>query len=110
MLIYDPKKIIALREGKNWRGAELARRASLSQPTIWALEKGVTVEPKFETLAAVAGALGVPIGAILADRPKGKGGQEWDNAIIAAYNALDDSNKATLISIAQSLLNSQRGR
>ena len=110
MLIYDPKKIIALREGKTWRAAELARRSGLSQPTIWALEKGVTVKPKYETLKQVAEALGVPIKAILAERPKGKAGQDWDDQLTAAYNSLDDANKATLISIAHSLLKNQGRR
>lgn len=110
MLIYDPQKIIALRESKTWRAAELARRSGLSQPTIWALENGVTMKPKYETLKSVADALGVPIKAILAERPKGKAGQDWDDQMTAAYNSLDDANKATLISIAHSLLKNQGRR
>lgn len=110
MLVYDPAKIVALREGKGWNQAELARRAKLSQPSVWALERGETRMPKFETLAAIARALGVPLPEILAARPKGKKGENWDEQLIAAYQALDDGNKAALMAVAQSLLNQQKRR
>lgn len=108
MLVYDPKKIIALREAKGWNQAELARRSELSQPTVWSLEHGETIMVKFETLEAVAGALGVPLGDILAIKPKGKRGEGWQQEIQAAYDALDDDGKATIIAVAQTLLNKKR--
>jgi len=108
MLVYDPQKIISLREGKGWNQAELARRSELSQPTVWSLEHGRTKMPKFETLDSVARALGVPRSAILAVKPKGKKGEAWDEEILAAYEALDDDGKATLIAVAQTLLNKKR--
>jgi transcriptional regulator with XRE-family HTH domain len=110
MLVYDPSKIVSLREGKGWNQAELARRAKLSQPSVWALEKGVTRMPKFETLHSIARALAVPIQDILAARPKGKRGEDWDAQLTATYDALDDGNKATLMALAQTLLNQQKRR
>jgi putative transcriptional regulator len=110
MLVYDPVKIIVLREKKGWNQAELARRAKLSQPSVWALERGETKMPKFETLDAIARALGVPLKDILAARPRGKKGENWDEQLIATYQALDDGNKATLMALAQTLLSQQQGR
>ena len=110
MLVYDSQKIIALREEKGWNQAELARRAGLSQPSVWALEHGETKMPKFETLASVAKALGVPLKEIMAAKPAGKKGAEWDDQIVALFASLDDGNKASLLAVAQTLLNSQKGR
>ena len=110
MLVYDPAKIIALREGKGWKQAELARRARLSQPSVWALEKGETRMPKFETLAAIARALGVPLKEILKAPPKGKKGEDWDEQFHATVQALDDGNKSALMAVAQSLLGQQKRR
>ena len=108
MLVYDPKKIIALRKAKDWKQAELARRSGLSQPSVWALEHGRTILVKFETLEAIAGALGVQLGDILAIKPKGKRGEGWEEEIKSIYDALDDDGKATLIAVAQTLLNKKR--
>jgi len=108
MLVYDPKKIIALRKAKDWKQAELARRSGLSQPSVWALEHGRTILVKFETLEAIAGALGVQLGDSLAIKPKGKRGEGWEEEIKSIYDALDDDGKATLIAVAQTLLNKKR--
>ncbi len=54
----DPRKIVEAREARGWSAAELARRASLSQPTVWALEKGKTQEVKHSTLQRIAAATG----------------------------------------------------
>lgn len=108
MLIYDPKKIIALREVKEWKQADLARKAGLSQPSVWALEHGETKVPKFQTLEAIARALGVPIKEILAARPKGKEGDNWDEQLSAVIDSLDPGNKATLMAVAKTLLTQQK--
>ena len=108
MLVYDPPKIVALREAKGWNQAELARRSGLSQPTVWSLEHGETGMPKFETLDKVARALGVPREAILAVKPKGKKGEAWHEDLLAAYEGLDDDGKATLVALAQTLLSKKR--
>jgi len=110
MLVYDPAKIKALRDAKGWNQAELARRAKLSQPSLWALEKGETRMPKFETLDAIARALGVPLKEILAARPKGKKGEDWDEQFNATVQALDDGNKSAIMAVAQSLLGQQKRR
>lgn len=74
MLVYDPRKIVALRDAKGWTQAELARRSELSQPTVWSLEHGRTVKVKFETLEAISRALGVPVEQILPEAPRTKKG------------------------------------
>lgn len=110
MLVYDPAKIVALRKAKGWNQAELARRARLSQPSVWALEKGETRMPKFETLESIARALAVPLKDILPVRPKGKRGDDWDEQFHAIVQSLDESNKAAIMAVASSLLGQQRRR
>ena len=103
MLIYDPNKIIELRKERGLNQSELARRAGLSAPTVWALEKGETVEVKFETLSAVAAALGVPVQALLsADQPS-----NMDAELVAVSGSLTPGNKAALLAAAHALLKSQ---
>lgn len=108
MLVYDPIKIISIRESKGWNQAELARRARMSQPTVHALEKGKTRMPKFQTLAAIAVALGVDVQDILAERPKGKASEALDRQLITAYTSLSDPNKMAVLAVAQSLLQQQK--
>jgi transcriptional regulator with XRE-family HTH domain len=109
MLVYDPSKIVALREEKGWNQAELARRARLSQPTVWAIEHGRTRNVKYDTLRAIAGALGVPLAAILAARV-GLDGSDATERVLAALEALDDDGRATLAAIAQTLVTPPKRR
>lgn len=54
-----PERVIQAREEMGWKSAsELARRAKLSQPTVWALENGVTQEVKYSTVQKIADATG----------------------------------------------------
>lgn len=108
MLVYDSRKIVALREAKGWRQAELARRAGLSQPSVWALEHGRTKNVKVTTLNSIAAALGVPPKELMATRPGGANGKAWDQEAEALYEALDDKGKAMLIVIAKTLLQQNR--
>jgi transcriptional regulator with XRE-family HTH domain len=104
MLSYSPKKIIALRRERGWNQSELARRARLSSPTVWALEKGETTMPKFETLRDIAAALGVPLSAIMADEQP----SDIDAQLAATAGALSTPNKAALLAAAKALLDSQK--
>jgi len=103
---YDGIKIVLLREAKDWSMAELARRAGLSQPTIWALEHHVTKKPKYETLAMIAGALGVPVREIL--KPSKKATGDLLDDLHEMFDQLDAKNKDILIATAKTLLNSQK--
>ena len=107
MLIYDGKKIEALREAKRWKQSELAKRAGLSQPSVWALEHEVTKMPKFETLQRVADALGVPVKAILRTKVTGKEVAQLHENMQATFESLTDANKVALLAAAQALLDSQ---
>lgn len=104
MLSYSPKKIVALRLACGLNQSELARKAGLSSPTIWALELGRTQLPKFTTLRDIAAALGVPLSAIMADEQP----DDIDEQIKATSNGLSPANKAALLAAAKALLNSQQ--
>lgn len=104
MLKYSPDKIIALRKERGWGQSELARRAGMSAPSLWALENGRTKMPKFHTLQSLAITLGVPIQAILAD----KQAPDLDDRLAAATSALSPANKAAILGAAEALLKSQK--
>jgi SOS-response transcriptional repressor LexA len=54
-----PERVIEARKARGWDSAsELSRRAGLSQPTVWALENGITKEARYSTLAKIAEATG----------------------------------------------------
>lgn len=103
MLNYDPRKIIALREGKDWNQSELARAAKLSANTIWNLERGNVRMVKHQTLEAVSRALGVPMQAILAAKQP----SDMDEQLHAAISSLNGPNKAAMLAAAKALLDSQ---
>lgn len=103
MLVYSPKKIISLREQIGLNQSELARKAGLSAPSLWALERGETKMPKYETLAAVASALGVPLQAIMSDTQP----LDIDNQISAAARGLSPANKAAILAAINALLNAK---
>lgn len=104
MFRYSPNKIIAAREKAGLNQSELARKAGLSSPSIWALEKGETKMPKFVTLSSVARALGVPVQAILDDHQP----IDMDDHIQAAITSLSPANKAAILGAAKALLDSQK--
>jgi SOS-response transcriptional repressor LexA len=60
-LKINPKRVIQAREALGWNTPELARRAGLSQPSVWAIEEGVTKEPKLSTIQKIAAATGKPL-------------------------------------------------
>ena len=84
-MIYDGKKITALRVQKEWSGAELAKRARLSAPVIWALEHQVTKKPKYDTLTKIAAALGVPVREIASTRLSNKDAAELEEQLLAIF-------------------------
>lgn len=83
--------------------AELARRAKIKQPSLWALEHQRTKKPKFDTLARLAGALGVPISEILAETATAS---KVD--ILEVYRLLSQTNQVALVAAASALLKSQK--
>ena len=104
MIKHSPHKIVALRIERGWKPSELARRAGIKQPSLWALENGVTKMPKFETIKSIAAALGVPIQAITADEAD----PDIDSRIAAAIAALQPANKNAMLAAAEALLKSQK--
>ena len=104
-MIYDGAKIVALRRTKGWSQAELARRALIKQPSLWALEHQLTKKPKADTLMRIATALGVPMRDIL--RPTKKATADLLDDLSLVFDRLDGRNKQALLAAARSLLDSQ---
>ena len=50
-----------LRQKKGWTQTELARRAGVKQGVLSCIESGRTKNPRSDTLAAIASALGVSV-------------------------------------------------
>ena len=105
LMIYDGAKIVALRRTKGWSQAELARRALIKQPSLWALEHQLTKKPKADTLMRIATALGVPMRDIL--RPTKKATADLLDDLSLVFDRLDGRNKQALLAAARSLLDSQ---
>lgn len=104
MLTYSPEKIIALRKKLGLNQSELARKAGLSAPTVWAYERGKTIMPKHDTLEKLSAALGVPIPDFMAKKQP----SDIDAQIVAAASALSPPNKGALLAAAKALLDSQK--
>lgn len=105
-MIYDGKKIIALRQGKGWSMAELARQAKLSQPSVWALEHQRTKKPKADSLFRIATALGVRIQDLMPKKPGAPA--KMEEMILSSFHSLTPQNQASLVAVAQALLDSQK--
>jgi transcriptional regulator with XRE-family HTH domain len=103
---YDPAKIVALRIDRGLSSAELARKSGLSQPTIWALEHGVTKKAKADTLLRVAAALGVPLRDIV--RPSKRSTADLAEDLLELFDQLEPGNKQAVLAAIKALLHSQK--
>ncbi len=103
-IIYDGKKIAALRNALGLKQAELARRASIKQPTLWAIENQMTKQPEAKTLLNIALALGVPLRDIL-KKQQGKVG-EVESDMADVFRLLDEKDRLAVFIVAKSLLQS----
>lgn len=100
MLNYDPQKIVRLREQKDWNQSELARAAKLSPNTIWNWENGNVRNPKFATLAGIAGALGVPVHELLSTKQP----PDLSEKMMAVFVRLSPDKAAAIYSAAEAML------
>lgn len=105
-MIYDGKKIVLLREERGLSMADLARRAKIKQPSLWAIEHEHTKKPKAETLLNIAVALNVPLQTILTRKPNPDLNHEAA-LLSAVFQGLSPANKAALLATAEALANSQ---
>ena len=103
LMIYDGKRIASIREARGMTQAELAKRAKISQPSLWALEHMVTKEPKHSTLASVAKALAVPLSEILRAAASGDPTDSGE-AMLAVYLQLDGKEKQAILAAARAFL------
>lgn len=53
-----PAKVVAAREERGWSTTQLAKKAGLAQPSLRAIEKGITKEVKYSTISRIAAATG----------------------------------------------------
>lgn len=105
-MIYSPEKIVLLREAKGWSMTELAKRAGIKQPSLWLIENGRTKKPKFDTLAGIASALGVPVQEILSETPS-KNAQNALESIVSGYQALTPQNQRAVLAMVRALRDQQ---
>jgi transcriptional regulator with XRE-family HTH domain len=54
------KRLEALAAARGWNRSDLATKAGITPPSMWALCTGKS-KPKFETICKIADALGVPL-------------------------------------------------
>ena len=106
-MLYDNEKIIELRKRLGLSMNELARRAQIRGPSMWAIEKGRTKNVRFSTLSNVAAALGVNVQDIL-KRPTGKASRALNDDLHGLIVALDEKNKLAMIAAARALLAQQK--
>jgi transcriptional regulator with XRE-family HTH domain len=106
-MVYDGGKIALLRKAKGLSMAELARRSSIKQPSLWALEHQVTKKPKADTLMRVAAALGVPMRELLRPGKKSNATDLHDD-LHELFDQLDGRNQQALIAAARALKDSQK--
>ena len=78
---YDRRAVQRMREAKGWTRGHLARRARVTERTVIYIERGYSA-PLATTLAKLAGALGVEIGAFFQE-PAKNGPRERGNAGVA---------------------------
>lgn len=63
------QRIAALREAKGMSQAALARMIGISQPSLWAIEKGATKELKHDTVVGLSKCLGISMEALMNPDP-----------------------------------------
>lgn len=106
LMIYEGGTITLLRRAKKWSMAELARKAGIAQPSLWALEHQITKKPKADTLLRIATALGVPLREIM--KPSKRGSADLLDDLTEVFDQLDGRNKQALIAAARALKDSQK--
>ena len=106
-MLYDNDKIRLLRGKLGISINELARRAKIRGPSMWAIEKGKTKNVRAQTLIDIAAALGVPVQEIL-KASKNRGSQALESQIITVFANLEDKNRQAILAAAQALLQQQK--
>jgi transcriptional regulator with XRE-family HTH domain len=99
-------RVIFLRESKKMKPVDLARATGLSQPTIWALENGVTKPDKVraETLLKLAAALDSTPDYIREGRGDPHKPAPGDvKELLEIYNSIPDHLRQALIAAARAL-------
>ena len=88
-------RIRALREKKNWTQDELAERANISRSQLAQIESEARPANTLR-LNAIAAALGVQTGALFST-------SEQDDKLLDAVRVLSDSDRASLVRMAEAL-------
>jgi DNA-binding Xre family transcriptional regulator len=106
-MLYDNDKIRTLMAGKSLSGNALAKLAGISGPSMHAILKGQTKHIKYETMARIATALGVPIGTILKART-GKQKRDLQSDAATAFAQLSPENQAAMLATMLHLASQQK--
>lgn len=85
--------IDALMKQRGFDAAKLARAAKLGPTGIYDILSGRSQSPRVQTLAKIASALGVPVDALLRDRPL----DELQAQLYEVLMALDPSDRQRLL-------------
>jgi len=101
-MIYDKAKIKHLRLGRGWSQHELARRAGVSQPTVFSVERG-SPSVRATTLQAIAKALDVPLRSIMPNRLTTKDEQMLVEDVVAIFDSLPNDLRAAWIAAGKAL-------
>jgi transcriptional regulator with XRE-family HTH domain len=94
-MLYDNEKIRSLMLGKDLSGNGLAKLAGISGPSMHAILNGVTKNVRYQTLAGIAAALGVPIQAI--SKAKHKGKRDLQSEAMNAFGQLSQDNQSAML-------------
>ena len=94
-MLYDNEKIKTLMVAAKLSGNQLARKAGISGPSMHAILKGETKNVRFQTLAEIASALGVPIQAISKSKHKGK--RDLQAEAMSAFGQLTPENQSAML-------------
>lgn len=94
------KRVAGLRQAKLLTQPALAADAGLSQPTLWAIEKGETKEVTARSLFALAGALGTTVEYLW----DGRSGEEEESELVAIFRRLAPNGRMAVLQAARAVL------
>ena len=98
----DLSAINRLKKKYGLSNPELAKRSGFTLSTVDKITSGINENPKIETLAALARAIGVPLGELLPPEVLGSGGFSPEAMALArSFDALDEYGCAALRQLAE---------
>lgn len=101
-------RIVRLREDKGWNQPELAIRAGISQPSLWSLENGKTMEVTHRTLVRIAATLGTTAEYLWTGVEAEDERAREEAELVSIFRRLDDAGaRLALLQSARTLLHAK---